>query len=366
MKQKIAVAISGGIDSLITAYLLKHTNKDVIGLHFITGYEKNSIEGQPPKSQPVTDAHLSNSYFRTPHPINKISEQIDIPIKLVDCRPIFKKKIVDYFTETYLSGRTPNPCVICNPLIKFGVLMDVAKNIGASHLATGHYARVETNNNRVFILKKGKDSRKDQSYFLSLLTQKQLAYANFPLGAITKKEVFSIAQKNKIQPISRSESQDICFIKNNNYVDFIALQEGFHSTPGSIIDNHGNILGSHKGLHKYTVGQRRGLNCPAKEPYYVLKIDNTTNQVIVGFKNNLYRSQCVINNVNWIPEKLNKELQVTVKIRYRHSAAKAFLYPAKNNKATIKFKKPQPAITPGQLAVCYIDDKIIAAGWIDE
>lgn len=341
-KQNTAVAISGGMDSLVAAYLLKQAGHPVFGIHFVSGYES------PQES------------------LESIEKALDIPIHVIDCRRAFKQEIVDYFIAAYQAGETPNPCMVCNRAIKFGHLMEAARELGAMRLATGHYAICETAANGGFRLKKGVDPQKEQSYFLAMLDQEQLARTVFPLGGLTKQAVKDIAQERGLTPAAGHESQDICFTRGLHYLDFISRHTDFRPEPGDIVDTSGRRIGRHQGLHRYTVGQRRGINCPAAEPYYVIRLDMTRNQLVVGFKNELYRRECRIRHVNWIAPKPETPLAVTVKIRYRHDPAEASLIAEAGNRAVIRFEQPQPAITPGQGAVCYQDETIVAGGWIHE
>jgi len=369
MKPDAAVAISGGIDSLVTAFLLKKQYKNIIGLHFVNGYEPGPFHAstQPDAFGTDSDSAVVLSELPASHPMHQIQNQLDIPIHLVDCRRYFQETVVDYFVDSYRSGLTPNPCMICNPLIKFGILLDLAKKIGASNFATGHYARVDKKNNSYF-LQKGSDPLKDQSYFLAMIPQKILPFIRFPLGELTKQQVIEMAKHEKLTPVLKKESQDVCFIQNSSYTNFISDQSRYVGSPGMITDINGNELGTHKGLHHFTIGQRRGINCPASQPYYVIKIDIKQNRLIVGTKTDLYKTEFKMHHINWFIPKPETDLAVWVKIRYRHEAVEAILIPAlpDSDAVTIRFKTPQPAVTPGQGAVCYVNDKIIAGGWIDE
>jgi tRNA-specific 2-thiouridylase len=199
-----------------------------------------------------------------------------------------------------------------------------------------------------------------------MLNQSQLAHANFPLGRMTKEEVSQIAEANKLVPVSGHESQDICFVKNQHYSKFLDEHGGLKPVPGEIVDVHGKYLGKHKGLHRYTIGQRRGINSPSTEPYYVIRLDTDNNRLIVGSKKDLYRHECKIYQINWIPYKPKKSVRVMTKIRYRHDPADSEIFPTSEDTATIRFSHPQPAVTPGQAAVCYHGDRVIAGGWIYE
>ncbi len=370
MTQLTAIAISGGVDSLTAAYLLKKQGHKLIGIHFITGYEtrpayhtniENSANSET--NSYATTASSTKDYIC--QNVSKLAEQLGICIEIIDCSTEFKKNVVDNFIQTYKAGKTPNPCMVCNRSIKFGHVLDVARKMGATHIATGHYARVIKDRKNRYHLLKGIDPQKDQSYFLALLKQKQLAGACFPLGNLTKSEVLKISKEKKLQPIANRESQDICFIKDNNYGYFLEQQQGFKPKPGLIKDLNGNLLGKHKGLHLYTIGQRKGINCPASEPYYVVTIDIKRNILIVGSKKDLLLKECKIIKINWINQEPISLIKVYVRIRYRHKAIEAGLLPIGKQAAIVKFKNPQLSITPGQGAVFYIGDEVIGGGWIE-
>ena len=352
MRPLTAIALSGGIDSLMAAHLLKEKGHNVIGVHFVTGYEDPS----PDNGQ--------STHLRKSHKIFSIAKQLGIDIKILDCSIEFKKNVVNYFIRTYEAGQTPNPCMVCNPSIKFGTVYDFARKLGASALATGHYARINLDKTGKFHLYKGVDPKKDQSYFLARLTQQHLAGACFPLGTMTKSDVVKLAGDKGLRPIKRKESQDVCFIRDNNYGAFLAQQQEFEPIPGPIKDLSGNVLGEHKGLHLFTIGQRRGINCPASEPYYVVNMDTRENILTVGFKKNLLASECRVNNINWIQEIPGHPIKVYTRLRYRHKAAASKLFPANEKTAMVRFERPQSAITPGQCAVFYRDDEVLGGGWI--
>jgi tRNA-specific 2-thiouridylase len=348
MKPCIAVALSGGIDSLISAHLLKEKGVSVFGIHFVTGFEN----GDTSKSMSSQDL------------VSNLKKQLNIPIHIIDCRNEFKTHVVDYFTRTYMSGQTPNPCMICNPFIKFGVLLETALRLGANGLATGHYAKVLKDSLGVYRLYRGIDYKKEQSYFLALLNQKQLSHAHFPLANMTKPEVKSLAAEKGLTPVSSEESQDICFVNDNSYSDFLMKYAGFKPTPGIIEDSKGHPLGRHQGLHKYTIGQRRGINCPGPAAYYVLKIDPLQNRLVIGFKDELAASLCQVRQINWIAPDISSAMRVHTRIRYRHVAALSTMSPADDHRATVRFDMPQNAITPGQGAVFYRKDEVLGGGWI--
>lgn len=351
MKNTTAVAISGGVDSLMAACLLKEQGLEVIGIHFITGFETDLSDNQHPQTD-------------RPHKILDIGRQLDIPIEIIDIKAVFHEKIVNYFIQTYQQGRTPNPCIRCNPTIKFGTILSVAGKLGAQRLATGHYARVKKGKSGDLHLCKGIDNQKDQSYFLSRLTQQQLAKACFPLGERKKSDVKKMASRRGLQPVFTGESQDVCFIKHKSYGEFLAEQKGFESRPGLIENKTGQVIGKHDGLHLYTVGQRRGINCPAPEPYYVIRLDTTNSRLIVGTKKDLASSECKVVDINWIGTEPSRPIKVSTRVRYRSKEAASTVLPLDKSTAIVKFKSPQTALTPGQGAVFYRGSEILGGGWI--
>jgi tRNA-specific 2-thiouridylase len=361
MPRIIAVALSGGIDSLVTAAMLQEQGNDIIGIHFVNGYEAE-FDDAGGQSNDQTDITIVMEQARTR--LTHMTDQLQIPIHVVDLRSEFQCQVVDYFTHTYQSGKTPNPCLTCNPTIKFGILLEMARSFGATHLATGHYAHIRTSSHGRMQLFRGKDAQKEQSYFLARLTQDQLASAVMPLGDYTKDQTRQIAIKKGLQPTASQESQDICFIHIGGYGQFLKRQPGFSSHPGPIENTEGNLIGQHNGLHQYTIGQRRGINCPASEPYYVVRLDTKRNCLIVGFHHHLRTESCHVSHINWIAEQPSKPLDITVRIRYRHQAVNARLNPLDHRCAQVIFKAPQSAVSPGQGAVFYQGDEVLGGGWI--
>ena len=356
-----AVALSGGIDSLTAAHRLKTSGEAIIGIHFVTGYESaddavSTVSWQNQDTIPVSKAPRG-------HSIRNIADQLDVPVYLIDCRSSFRSMVVNYFINAYKAGRTPNPCMVCNAGIKFGILFSAAQKLGATRLATGHYARLGKANGRMQLLK-GADTAKDQSYFLAMLTQAQLNIACFPLGQTTKHHVREIATQAGLAPAVPNESQDICFIRNQPYTAFLARHGISDAASGPIVDVDGKWLGRHIGLHHYTIGQRKGIGLPADRPYYVLRIDADENRLVVGFKEALYADACHVSRINWIAGKPDAPLPVQTRIRYRHQAVPSVLIPLSADSALIRFNRPEAAVTPGQAAVCYQGERVVAGGWI--
>jgi tRNA-specific 2-thiouridylase len=339
---KIAVAMSGGVDSSVAAALLKEAG------HNVTGVTMRITDD----SRAGTDAA-------------DIAGWLGIQHHIIDLRDIFKRKIIDYFGGEYGRGRTPNPCILCNKYIKFGALREEAKKLGAEMLATGHYARIEKDSSGRYILKKGRDKNKDQSYFLCQLTQEQLSRTMFPLGELAKEEVRKIAAEMGLPAISRPESQEICFIPDNDHARFLKEYKEQSDRPGPIRDEGGKTLGWHRGIASYTIGQRKGLGIAAAGPLYVTAIEPDSSTVVVGTKEQTYGTELIADNLNWIaiaaPE---YPITFKAKIRYRHAEAEAMVVPQDDDTVIVKFNKPQQAITPGQAVVFYDGDNVIGGGTI--
>lgn len=345
MKPVVAIAMSGGIDSLVSAYLLKTKGIPVFGIHFTTGFEPRDA---------IDPSAIASA----------LSSQVDIPVHVVDLSGVFRTAVVDYFIRSYREGITPNPCLFCNPIVKFDALYSAAHKLGADFLATGHYARIMGDENNGFHLLKGTDQTKDQSYFLAFLSREQLSRARFPLGAMRKSEVKALAKKKGLVPASSEESQDVCFIRENSYADFLCNYGGIESRPGPVVTVEGETIGRHHGLHRFTVGQRRGINCPSSEPYYVVRLMPKTNTLFVGRKHDLISKSCIVENPHWIGPEPRMPLSVAVRLRYRHTAVPATVSPAGRGALTVSFSEPQTAPTPGQGAVFYNEDEVLGGGII--
>ncbi|MFH2093219.1 MAG: tRNA 2-thiouridine(34) synthase MnmA [Pseudomonadota bacterium] len=341
----VAVALSGGVDSLVSGYLLKQKFKHVFGIHFITGYEQ------------------------VPTDLSIIERQLGIDIHIIDLSAQFEKQVVQYLVRTYLEGKTPNPCLICNRDIKFGELLSQARAMGADYLATGHYATIvnpiscPSKTISHSYLEKGTDLLKDQSYFLSLLCEQQLEHILFPLAGMIKQEVKAFAKSMGLAPIQPGESQDICFIHDNSLAQFILKKEQIKPSSGPIVDLDGKIVGHHTGLHQFTIGQRRGIDCPSTEPYYVKKIDMVANQLTVCFKKDLSFQSMIVDNINWNDSQNGVIPDIITKIRYSHKGALSTLMLDKST-GQVVFDQPQNAVTPGQGAVFYKANRVLGAGII--
>ena len=351
------------MDSLVAAFLLQQQGWDVIGIHFITGFEPPLQEGDA-HAPGILNIDEKTAVLRRRFAV--ISDRLHIPIEIVDISREFKMTVVDYFIRSYRSGKTPNPCLVCNPSIKFTHLLDMAQKGGAEKLATGHYVQNVKDHKGRYHLFRGVDPVKDQSYFLAFLNQHQLASASFPLGDKKKADVIKLAKKEKLIPVSTLESQDICFIQDKNYGDFLSRQAGFHPRPGPITDLSGNLLGKHQGLHLFTVGQRRGINCPAPAPYYVVRIDPEENRLVVGSKDDVLSTWCRVTDINWIQPKPECETAFLTQVRYRHTAVKSRVHPSGEHTSEVTFFRKLSAVTPGQGAVFYDRDEVIGGGFIEK
>ena len=299
---KIAVAMSGGVDSSVAAALLKQAGHDVFGATM-------RLADNAKSQHAIADAR-------------KVAEKLKIPHHVVDLQSIFQRVIINDFCREYGLGYTPNPCVLCNRHIKFGILWEKVKALGADFLATGHYAKIEQTSRGKYVLKKGKDKTKDQSYFLCQLTQEQLKHSLFPIGELTKDKVRKIAQEMGLHVAARNESQEICFVTDNDHARFLKEHFPGKVETGPILDLKGKKLGEHQGIMFYTVGQRKGLGVTGAEPLYVIAIEPEKNAIIAGTKKETYASELVADNLNWIRGEMpEKPLKIKTRIRYRHPEA---------------------------------------------
>jgi len=358
-QKKVVVAMSGGVDSSVAAALLKEQGYEVIGVTMnLYSLPKEVCRFENLKSccgrQAQEDA-------------NRVAVALGISHYVVDFRREFEQTVIEDFSREYRRGRTPNPCIRCNQFIKFDLLLERANKLGADHIATGHYALVEWDPTASrYLLKKGKDKDKDQSYFLYTLTQKQLAQTIFPVGGLTKKDVRTIAAKYTLPVADKEESQEICFVPDKDYAKLLKdrIPEAFRRGP--ILDLEDRVLGLHDGIIHFTVGQRKGMGIAARHPLYVLAIDADKNAIVVGKNEDLYRSRLEASGVNFISiEKLDEPKPVQAKIRYKHAEARATIFPSGAAGIRVEFEKPQRAVTPGQAVVFYAGDTVVGGGIID-
>jgi len=345
MREKVLIGMSGGIDSSVAALLLAEEGYTVEGLYLQSGFPAH------------TEDHAS-----------RVARKLRIPFSVKDVRPEFEHDIIDYFIAAYGAGETPNPCIVCNKRIKFRYLMAEARSRGIDYLATGHYARVNETY-AGYQLRRGLDRGKDQSYFLYQLGQAELSRVIFPNGNRLKNDVQAIGRDKGLSAGIDRESQEICFVTDNDYRAFVEerMPPGFFS-PGPIVTDRGTRVGTHRGIHSVTIGQRRGLNIASERPYYVIGIDGTRNEVIVGRTEEQYCAGCVVTNLSWTIDCYEEEntFQARAYIRYRHRGVGAVVtrYPADTSSRMVTFDTPQKAVAPGQAAVFYRGDTVIGGGWI--
>jgi len=349
----VAVAMSGGVDSSVAAYLLQEAGHQVIGLTMQLWSEQGKEKEKPGFWKAVEDAR-------------QVADRLGFPHYTLNLQESFEQEVVQYFITEYLQGRTPNPCVVCNRRIKFGLLIEHARSLGAEFIATGHYARVEQDKETGrYVLLRGIDLRKDQSYFLYGLSQEQLRYIIFPLGLYLKTNIRQLAERLKLNVADKPESQEVCFIENNNYREFLKQRVASQIRPGPFLDQQGRWLGQHQGLPFYTVGQRKGLGLALGRPMYVVQLIPEENAVVLGEDKELYSRRVWAADNNYIPfAELNAALKVEAKIRYAAAPATAVIQPAAGNQVLIEFDLPQRAVTPGQAVVYYQDNLVVGGGTI--
>jgi len=340
----VGVAMSGGVDSSVTATLLKNLGHDVHGFFMAL-------------AQPDLEQQIEG--------VKKVAAHLDIPLTVVDLSAEFQEIVLNYFTRSYFRGRTPNPCILCNPRIKFGRLLEEILAAGCERMATGHYARVDRGKDQTFHLLKGIDPKKDQSYFLHRLNQEQLARIMMPLGEQTKENVYKMAAALGISGVHGDESQDVCFLKGQDLTTFLARYSEKDKGEGPIVTRDGIEVGRHQGIQCYTVGQRKGLGIPDATPYYVVALDPEKNGVVVGKKEDLWQQDLWVGEVNWISGSAPElPCNFFTKIRYRHEGGPSQVMPPANGMYQVRFHEPQLAVTPGQFAVFYDGEEVVGGGMI--
>ena len=342
-RNSVLIGMSGGVDSSVSALILKQKGFDVHGVTFkLSKYQD---------TKSFDDA-------------SEVAKKLGIQHEIIDISEEFNKEVIGYFLTEYQKGRTPNPCVVCNRQVKFHQLIRYADQRGIDLVGTGHYARVDKNDTRYF-LRKARDIKKDQSYFLYRLTQDQLKRAIFPLGSMNKKDVRVLAEKYELKVADKEDSQDICFIHDNDYRSFVEDNSKGQFECGDIVDTSGKKIGTHSGFFKYTIGQRKGLGISSNKPLYVTGIDAVRNVVIVGDEEELYTSQFEVCDVNLMAiDRLNKPLEVQVKVRSGSTPVPAVIATLDNGNILVKFNQKQRAVTSGQSAVFYENDILVGGGII--
>ena len=355
-KKKVVIGMSGGVDSSVAAYLLKEQGYDVIGVtmkmfHDDDEYIVHKQEGCGGQTA-VEDA-------------KKVADSLGIPFHVVSFREEFKENVMDYFVNEYQNARTPNPCVHCNRHVKWEALLNKAKEFGADYIATGHYARIDKLPNGRYSVKTSATATKDQTYVLYNLTQEQLSKTLMPVGEYTKDEIRAIAEKINLKIANKPDSQDICFIPDGDYVGFIERLTQTNAKPGNFVDKNGKVLGTHKGLVNYTIGQRKGLNLAMGHPVFVTELRSETNEVVIGENEDIFTTKVYANRVNAMSiENFDNEVRALGKIRYAHKGAMCTVKKVDEDVIECIFDEPQRAITPGQSLVLYDGDYIMGGGTI--
>jgi tRNA-specific 2-thiouridylase len=367
---KVAVAMSGGVDSSAAAAILKDQGHELVGFTMQLWDQRRGINvdenGDP---LPSRCCSLDDVYDA-----RRVAEELGFPFYVLNLERDFERDVVQPFVSSYLNGETPIPCVTCNSRLKFASLDRLALSLGCEKVATGHYARVDSDNGRYRLLR-GRNEQKDQSYFLWELTQAQLSRAMFPLGDMSKPEARDAARQHGLVAVSeKKESQEICFVPDGDYAGFIdrylEAENAMTRLPGSgeIVDTSGRVIGRHDGIHRYTIGQRRGIGISDQQPLYVVSINADKNRVTVGQADELLSSEFTAAGVNWIAfdnsQRPSEPVRAEVRVRYRHTAAPATITPLRDARAHIVFDEPQRAITPGQATVFYRGDEVVGGGWI--
>jgi len=354
---RVVVGMSGGVDSSVAAYILKQQGYEVIGV---------TMQIWPSDDPDVVEREGGCCSLTAVEDARRVANHLGIPFYVMNFQQVFDEKVISYFVDEYIKGRTPNPCIMCNRYIKFEELLRRSMALDAYYVATGHYARIGYDDQKQrYLLKKSVTPAKDQTYALYTMTQYQLKHTLMPLGNYTKEQVREIAEKSGLVTANKPDSQEICFVKDDDYAGFVQDRASGPVAPGYFVDTQGNVLGKHKGIIHYTIGQRKGLGISLGHPMYVVDIDPENNTVILGRDHEVYSREMLVDDVNLISvTSIDSPIRASVKIRYTAKEAPATIYPYEDDTLRVVFDEPQRAITPGQAAVIYQDDLVVGGGII--
>ena len=369
MSKRVVLAMSGGVDSSAAAVLLQQQGYEVIGLFMRSGATDDSQETVCRTSLtadlPILNpkAHKQGCCSATDAAdARRVADSLDIPFHALNFQDAFGR-IKDYFADEYLAGRTPNPCVMCNNWLKFGKLWDFAQSVGADHIASGHYARIASDGDSS-VLTRGRDLSKDQSYVLFGINKAILDRVIFPVGDFEKTEIRDLARQTGLRVADKPDSQEICFIPDNDYVGFLDRYRGPQETAGEIVDTEGNVLGQHDGFQQFTVGQRKGLGLAFGTPRYVVAVEPTTRRVVIGMRDDLMEPMLEADRLNWLVDDIPTRFACHAQIRSQHPAAAAEVEVLDEDRVRVYFTEPQFGVAPGQAVVLYDGDRVLGGGWI--
>ena len=367
MSKRVVLAMSGGVDSSASAYLLREAGYDVIGLFMRSGAAAESTCATDAAALPIvaSGSHKQGCCSASDAAdARRVADALDIPFHALNFQDAFGR-VKDYFADEYLAGRTPNPCVMCNNWLKFGKLWDFARQVGADKIASGHYARiVPVAGEARPALVRGVDNDKDQSYVLFGLDRGLLEHVLFPVGEYDKHAIRDIARDAGLRVADKPDSQEICFVPDQDYAGFIRRYRGEHDTAGELVDTAGNVVGRHAGYEHFTIGQRRGLGVAFGAPRYVVAVRSESRQVVIGTRGDLARTTLEADRVNWLIDDVPRHFECTAKIRYLHAAARAEVEQLEGGRIRVRFDDPQFGVAPGQAVVLYEGERVLGGGWI--